>query len=401
MPTPTQVEVVAHKNAVSGYGGLDTTGNSPQSILNNAFIPGSAVLRPYLHKALGNVLAGIKDAKICMGPGESTTYGYHDLDGIGPAAAMVKLFRGAGYPAATGLVIPNNPNSAFLGTDSRFAVGSGWALDTGLAWSFGGLGTVYAGTSGGAGTLAYTPVADGNGQTYDSCDVYYIQDTGFGTFKVNQGGGADTTQATAGTASIRKVSFTFTATATPVINFHGVTVAAVAIVGLELFSSTQVRVRVGNCGVSSSTTTEWVTTANPGIGPLDAIKAYAADYWHISTGVNDMVQGINQATTFANIVTIVAACKTTAADVGFSSPVPSSSIPYGVTIPQQEAAYTTALQIWCQANSYNFVDIFNRWGGLNGYTSLNPTGYYYDTLHPSTAGYTDIGLAQYQGIMSA
>jgi hypothetical protein len=250
----------------------------------------------------------------------------------------------------------------------------------------------------GPNTLTFTPSGD---YTYDSFDIWYMRDVGFGIFHANIDGGGDTVINTAGVAAIVKTTIASSASPSHVVQFGSVT-GNVLILGIEPSLSTTPRLRIGNAGVSGTTTTEWTTAAaGPGIGPLDAIRAYAADTWIISLGINDAVNDIPLTTTLANLATIIAACQGSASDIVLCSGVPSSPAAVGPYVPIAEVVYTAALQAFCVSNGYGFVDIFNRWGGLNGYSELQPLGYYYDVYHPSgSVGYPDIAKAEFSSMIN-
>ena len=114
--------------------------------------------------------------------------------------------------------------------------------------------------------------------------------------------------------------------------------------------------------------------------------------------------GLTTAASFASLVggtpslTLVSS---PTADVIITSAVPSQVGSGQIT---NEALYAAALPAFCAAHGCVFVDIFNMWGGINGWATLNPAGYYGflgTSVHPSAQGYGDLGRLQVQGMLGA
>ena len=364
------------------------------------FTPGfSTSGSPYLHRALGNVQGGISDAKIAV-IGDSTTYGTTGgsaLEGIGPTNTIAELLTSAGFTSALGLSIPQDP--ANVGADVRWSAGTGWTqpVDT-FAW--GGLSAMYTGANGaGANTLTFTP---SGGYSYDTFDIWYLQRTAAGTVQANIDGGSNTPIVTAGTLAGKKATITATAGTSHVVQLGSVTGASVFIIGVEPSLSTTSKVRVANMGVYGSKTSDWINEAHALNGPLDCIAAYAADHYIINLGVNDAGAGVPTATFLAHLLTLATTCISTGAGVTIMSNVPSQAA--DGTYLANEALYAQALPAFCQTNGYDFADLFNAWGGVTGYATLQPLGFYGagpSLLHPSALGYSDIGRFQARSLLNA
>jgi lysophospholipase L1-like esterase len=351
---------------------------------------GSTFSFPYLHRALGSVLSGVGDRKLGL-IGDSTTWGYGGVNGIGPANNLAKLLTAAGIPAALGLTVPVFPAAAAF-PDTRWSVGTGWSQVIESGWSFGGFNSTYVGASGaGPNTLTFTP---SGGYQYDTFDVWYIAAPALGSFTMDVDGGISMVVITTGSPAIAKATIKGSASATHVLKIGSVTPGGVLIVGIEPSLSTTPRLRIANMGVGGSTSTTWSMTTPGGYSSIDAIRAYAADVWIINLGVNDASDTVTSALYLADLHTIAQACALSG-DVFVASPVPS-----GTSATTLEAAYAAALPAFCASNGYGFIDLFDRWGGAAAFGKLQPLGYYHDTLHPGPSGYPDIALAECSALMT-
>lgn len=357
---------------------------------------------PRLARALARVAAGGGDMKLLY-IGDSTSFGYGATpNGIGPTLSAAQHLATGGYPAALGLSVPVYPGLA--NADTRWAH-TGWSQSINTA-TWGGVNAAWIGQPS-SGTLTFTP---GNGYVYDTFDIYYLIHTALGTFNVNVDGGANTLVNSTGPPSVAKVTLTAPAGTAHLVNFSGVTVAA-EIIGVEPSLSTVSKIRVANAGVGSTTTAGWTTTTTTtttlnagvgtttGIGPFDSIAAYAPDVSLIRLGINDAASLAMPVKTYlANLLVLANIAKATG-DVIISSPTPVQPEPPAVG--NIIAGYAAALPAFCLANGFAYIPQFERWGGLGGYAALNPTGFYFDTLHPSATGYADIGTADAAAVLSA
>lgn len=365
-------------------GGLQPGPFPPIAGASTSAVLPSAGKAPQLHLALSSVLSALAGDKKLGIVGDSISAGYNGPNGIGYSAAIAEQMVAAGIPSALGLAVPTNPNAP--AADARWAVGSGWALGAvGQHGIWGGNGTAYVGNSGAAGNLVFTPTA---GATYDTYDIYYLTAPSFGAFHGQIAGGASTPINTAVANGIGKTTVTGTAALNAALTLSGITVAQIAIIGVEPSLSTLAKLRIGNAGVNGASTADWVNTAaGAGFGPLDAIKKYAANVWIIMLGGNDLNQGLTWAQTSANLTTIAAACKAAPADVIIASWNPSQQA--GVALG--EPGFMANLATFAGANGFPYIDLWDSWGGIAAYNELQPLGYYLDTAHATPLGYTDIG----------
>jgi lysophospholipase L1-like esterase len=338
----------------------------------------TAFAQPLLHRALAKVSGGGGDAKLLL-VGDSTTWGYGGINGVGPANVMANTLTAGGMPAALGMVIPS-------ALDTRWVAGTGWTVPpAGSSNSWGAADIGWAGAVGAAASsLKFTP---GNGYSYDTFDVYYIQAPGFGSVSINiDGGGATVVNTAVGTAGIGKVTLTAAAATNHVLNLGLVTTAAVEIVGVEPSLSTASRLRVGNVGVPGTAAVTWANNVATPYGPLECIFAYAPDVSIINLGINDCTDATTLATYVADITTIANTCAYFGAVILSSMNPSAPQNTYGM-----EASYTAALSGLAAQYGWGFIDLFHNWGGFPGNAALTADGFYYDAVHPSAIGYADIG----------
>ena len=166
------------------------------------------------------------------------------------------------------------------------------------------------------------------------------------------------------------------------------------VLAVEARNSTVKAIRVANAGVSSSATSGWV-----GAGAFDSlatIRAYAPDLTIINLGINDARLPLAAATYRSRLETIVAAADDSG-DIVVQSVVPSGTSTN--PDPAYEALYRDeTLDLFLDsAGAISYIDIMARYGS---YAIANPLGWYYDTIHPATAGYADTAGAARQFIQA-
>lgn len=336
-------------------------------------------------KALACVRAGTRDGKVLF-VGDST------FTGIGgstaatiPArkalpACLASLCNGL-VPSANGLGVPASDLSG--APDNRWTVGTGWTESTLGAAS----GAAYTGTAP-SGSLVY---AD-NVISADTFDVYYVTYSGGGTIGVTATGGSTTSQPTTGSSAIAKVTVTAASAATTNTITITATGAQVYIVGVEPYLSTTKKMRWGNAGVGSATTTNWVTNASTFGGP-GLIRAYAPDLTFISLGINDATAAATSATVAANLQTLITAAQISGSVVLMTMP-PSST---GQAAGLNEPGYLVTIAALAASNGCAFADWYSRFGS---YTAANALGLMSDTVHPNDLGYQDTAQMLYAGLAS-
>jgi lysophospholipase L1-like esterase len=326
--------------------------------------------------AMGRTRAGIADTKV-LSVGDSTTAG---IGSSGTQSGTPTSFPyqlasilGGYVPAAKGLGIP--PSILSGNPDSRWTAGAGWSVTT-LGW---GEGADYTAAAGASGTLVYADP----GVLADRFDVYFATNSGLGTFTVQATGGSSVDQATAAAGGVGKVTVSAGSAATSnAVTISGPTGGAVHILGIEPWLSTARRVRVGNAGVGSSTTSKWVASATTFGGP-GCIRAYQPDLTIISLGINDATTAVAPATYLANIQTLITAAQVSG-DVIVIPPFPSAA---GALANQ--LAYEPVYEQALRTLRVPFFDLYARFWKPGAEAIGLPSGMMNDQVHPNAFGYAD------------
>lgn len=364
-------------DGASVWSSLPTANSNTYAPLNYRYRFTSTVL-PKWTKALATVRNAAGDAKIlCVG--DSTVLGVGSTaGGTNPTAAawptrLVSLLNSAGVTAARGLASQGNA------TDNRWSA-TGWTGTNGF-----GFGNRIWFDSGSSHTLSYSDSLT----AADTVDVYYLKNTGNGTITTTFGSGTPVAQSTNATAGIGKVTATAAAATAGQTVAMVSTSAFVGVVGVETYLSTTNKVRVGNVGVSGSTSTLWTSNATA-TGPANAISTYAPDLTVICLGINDATTSVAQATYAANIQTLITAAAVSG-DVILMTPPPSS----GATYVANEPLYNSTLLGHTECA---VLDVYNRFGGVWSY--WNGLGYAFDSQHPNNLGYWDIAQHLAAGLLT-
>jgi len=326
---------------------------------------------------LSKFRAKLSATRVGIGPmkvlcvGDSTTLGFGGGGSYQWAfpARLKALLNTYLAPTVDGLSIPPN-----VANDTRWATGAGWALSGSVGW--GGVSSYLAATSA-TGNLTYTP-----GVNVDSFDVYFFTSANNGTFGASINGGAVTNTSTAAASGVSKMTITATASAANVLTITPPTGGSVYILGVDAYLSTAKNIRVGNAGVSGSTSTGWVNGG--GFSPMNAIKSYAPDLTILMLGINDATAPLSTASHTLYIEQIIDAAKVSG-DVLVLSVVPSSD-----SRAAQEALYRDADKASAVAKGAGFIDIYAR---FNTHAAASALGFMSDAAHPNNLGYGDIAGA--------
>lgn len=334
--------------------------------------------------AVASARAGSTTARI-LGVGDSTTFGSGGADTVvypfnSYLYKMIDMLEANGDKAVYGLSVPpTNTN-----TDDRWSVGS----TTWTKTSFGaGANSSYSETAGGTGSLTFTPrtIAD----TYS---VYYIQYGSGGTIGVSAGGSATTSQSTAGTNSVQKVTVTAPqASASNVVQIAHTAGGNVHIVGVEAYLSTEKSIVLGNAGVAGSSASGWASApvGSTEFGGIGLIKGYAPDLTIINLGINDAAASVSVATFKANIQSLITAAKLSG-DVILLTMAPSQNAPTNVFEPQ----YVSALYDLADSNDIPLIDGYKRFG------SAYNAEFMADSVHPNDTGYYDVAAIVSEALKS-
>jgi lysophospholipase L1-like esterase len=355
---------------------LDAPAISPIAAATTTFLNPVENLTPAttrkVSKAFSKVKAGTGDAKV-LAIGDSTYFGAGSTDHLTQS-----------WPAQAASFLDSRVINSSVGlhiTTKRFTQngwkngGIGWP--TGLSWLADSTVTT---------TLSYTPAVN-----CDTFDVYYVRlATGAGKVNIQVDSETAVQLDTFGTTGVQKFTVTSATAATNhVLKFTRDAGFAgnVYILGVEASLSTRKTVRIGNCGVSGSTSGQWADDAGS-YAALDCIRAYAPDLSVIGLGINDATVGTPvTVAAFTTNLTAIAAAAAASGDVILCSVIPSDS---GAGSTQRdltkEAAFRDAARDIAKANGYAFVNIYDRW---ESYTVANGKGWMSDGLHPKAEGYAD------------
>lgn len=273
-------------------------------------------------------------------------------------------------------------STALGSSDSRINLGS-WG-DSGIQSLGGTMPRALA-----AATLAFTPTVN-----CDTFDVYYVRNSGNGTFDINLDGGANlATVNSNGAAAILTQQVTGTLAAH---TLNAVWASSTAIlVGMNAYANATKQIHVLNAGISSirsdqliASTLAWDT--------LNAIATIAPDLILISVGINDWRQFRDIPAYRRSMQTLIAACKAVA-DVIIMSPIPSDPANVNVS-PTDMQKYINVCYELALANDAPLVDEYSR---FVDYSTANTLGYMSDNLHPNGVGYSEMAAAVSNALLLA
>ena len=326
--------------------------------------------------ALARTRVGGTRAKIaCVG--DSTTRGMGSGSGdlfTGTQAnsyptQLAALLNARGLPAQANSLFGNGATTITT-SDPRVTLGAGWAAGGTLLG-----GSLLAGTAA-TGFLGLQPSV-----SVDTFDTYYVAG-GLGTATLNINGGA--TLATldgSGASNILKNTVTGSLAA----NQLRVTYAsgsAFWVAGIDAYNSAAKEVAVWNLGASGAKVAD-VRNAGSGFSFAFCLPKLAPDLTIIDLTINDWAPPTNLASYTADMQALIAAALSTG-DVILMTGVPSST---SSATAVNQAAFVSANYDLAKANGIPLIDLSYRW---TDYTTSNALGMYYDSLHPSARGYSDV-----------
>lgn len=354
----------------------------------NASNANPAVL-PIWRKALGNVLAGTGYATVaCIG--DSTTMGA----GAGSSgtsnttgaransypALLKKLLNGMGIPAidentwgdnttpggGTAGITSYDPRVTFTGTSwSRTATALAGALFTNAATS-------------NTDALIFTPTTP-----CDTFVIWYVQNSGFPTFTVTDGGTTLATINAAGSAAFPgQIVTRASATTNPISIQKSSGTGTFYIGGIDAYNSATKSVRLFNWGTYGSWTTNWTGAGSPW-STLNAIQLVKPSLSIIQLGINDIRNNVSAATYQANMQSLINACKANG-DVILLRFHPDNAPANASLLPGYSAAQS-ALSV---SNNIPLIDLTARFGSYSAMSSV-----YWDSVHLLPAGNADVASA--------
>lgn len=373
--------------ALDGFYSATNTGNQPQLFsrfydINNAAAtyPAQNVyglnldpkFMPHFRKCLAAINAGTGR---CLGVrlGSSTTIGINAAGNTtwpNEGETLAKYLSNARIPAVqnsfSGYSVQSGTGSRVV--DTRITLG-GWS--TNFLTLGGALFTTSANN-----TFTFTPTSQ-----IDTCTVYWSTFGGQGNGTVQVGSGS--------TTAINETAANFqSATATSTLGNQGCKIARTSgtlfFSAIRSYNSAQPGVDFMDAGWWGEQSQGWVDTSSPN-SSLTFLTAMAPDFLIIKGGTSDEAASVPAATFKTNIQTIITALAGTT-DIILETDNPTNS--FSSTAQQ---AYAAALVELAVTNNLPLIDNYSRWGT---YAIANGTlGFMSDTIHPNSAGYSDLAAA--------
>ena len=339
---------------------------------------------PKWRKALGGALAGQAAARILFA-GDSTTAGITNAGGatrsLSPAHLAGRLMASAGIPVNTMISFGDATKaggSTFTAFDPRWTVPAAWATPS----NFATVGGFALQNNSDTSTLSFNP-GTGTSNQFDSFEIYFAINTGYGTFTVNVDGGA--TLATINAAGTRALGRQIVACT---LGNHTINIArngtggAVYIIGIVPRNSAAPSVEVYNGGIGGAALADLSLSGGQFLYG-DVAASIAPHLTVCDIGINDRRTTTYAASWAASLQALLTTYQATG-DVVACLPVPSALSYSAFTTQANQDAYDAAISATAAALG---IPVWSKRARLGTYEIANPQGLYSDTLHPSTAGY--------------
>ena len=390
-PFPTAVSVLVRAFQASQYSVVAAIDPATQAALP-ALVSGAgngvrlplATSAPQLSafsSALAATIAGTADTKIAF-VGDSTTMGAFGAGvtyvGARPfcrADKFADFLRSVGVTAYKSSFFGDSSTTTILPTyDTRITLGANWVSNTLV--TLGGT-CLQHNTNGSLTTLTFAPT-----EQIDTVDVYYIQNTGYGSARILIDGvqsGAALTGA--GSLAIIKA----TRTMTPGVHTIGINKTVDGnffVTAIDAYNSTARGVRCWNMGAGGVKAGD-VSGSAAVYDPTSLLKTYAPDLTVINLGINDW-KGATAAATYQAAITAIVDAARLSGDVIIEVPIGSS---YADTTQVNQELITFALR---QTAANKGVPIADLNAAFRNYTSGVAAGYFLpanDLIHPGPTGY--------------
>jgi lysophospholipase L1-like esterase len=239
-------------------------------------------------------------------------------------------------------------------------------------------------------TAGATPLAFLPTDTVDTFRLWYITNTGLGSFSYNVDGGTATTINENGSQVFNSVTIAAGSLGIHTLNLTWIS-GSVFVAGVEAYNSAIGSVQIINAGWAGATSANWVNNfpiqGNPWT-PVPGVTTQAPDVILLSLGINDwrVTQTSTSVSTYvANVQALITAWKVNS-DVILVTPAPSGISTVPLATQQQ---YVAALYSLAATNNLPIIDNFGRWGSFE---RMNPAPYLFyssNNLHPNGNGYSD------------
>lgn len=346
---------------------------------------GTSVASPqfiHWHACEANAITGTANCNIVY-MGDSTVYGWLGTGSGGSLALqnvtyyLAQYLQNSGVPSTSGSWCGGSLTAeSRLTYDTRISAGS-WSLSAVL-----GLGGFMPHIAAAGTSLVYSP-----GITVDTFSVIYYAANTAGSMTLTATGGTPTTTNNAQTTGL----YTAVATAATPSAINTLTMAWGSgnniVECVSAYNSTVKSVQIYNAGSWGSTTAAWTGNTNV-YDPLKAITYLNPALVIVESGINDP-GSLTVAQYTANLNTILASVKSDGADALLvtGNPQGDASVPY-----------FSAARAVAAANGVPIISIDFRWISNAIATALSPSFMSSGGVHPSVAGYSDIGRADYQAL---
>ena len=351
--------------------------------------------------ALAKMQGKVQNAKIAV-VGDSTDTGYNTSTAnswtggraFATDVCLGRLLNGMGISSNIGSAFGNAAATNFatwLLYDTRFTATNMQIHNLATGTAGGG---ALSPAAAGAWTLNFTPTdTSGAALTYDTVEVYYLQNSTYTAFIVSLDGVGAVSSLSSGSGALNKVTVVGTLAA-HVVNISGTAAAANDgnIIGVSCYNSAAKQVLVQNysyAGASASGTGVSSWTQNTQYYSCINWLTYASpDLSIINLGLNDMIGSASAATYAAALQTLITACQSSGSVI-LMVPNPSTTADI--------APYLPSIYALAASNNVVLIDMYSRWGT---YTLAQTDGFMgTDPIHPNKTGFQDRGNAQYQFVL--
>lgn len=213
-------------------------------------------------------------------------------------------------------------------------------------------------------------------KAFDSVDVYYVKNTGLGTFDLKVDGGAATSVNCNASAVVGKTSKAVAGTAVTIQQTAGTDIEIIGVIPRY----TKKCFYVLNGGRGGSTAVDNAIATDPW-SPLNMVTYYAADFTVINLGINDMNNSLDLVNaTIPALQSLITAAKTSG-DAILVVPHPCSTASISAVT---QSTYAGLLYALASNNDIPLIDFQKL---FIDYTTANAQGVTTDQLHYNWLGY--------------
>jgi hypothetical protein len=237
----------------------------------------------------------------------------------------------------------------------------------------------------------------GAAYSFDTIDVYYCQNTSYGSFQIAVDGGA----AIGGTvvcngARLLQVASRSTTLGAHTVNINATAAGQIFLIGIVCSNSAQKAVRIFNMGGGSLVSGELHDGhdrrlhADAGADEQHADAAARAASLHHRPGRERPAARAYNNSYDSNLQSMISRLQVVGSDVILCKPMPSDVTTSAFTTQANQDAYDAAIDRLVTANG--LPPAFSKRARFQSYEIGNTYGFYSDGLHCSYAGYTAQGM---------